>query len=724
LEVSREIEVRRLVASRRLVVLGACLQVALATHAADRFEVSNYGDVKRIVEVALSADETRVAYRVATDSIAENRTRYKVYILRMAPNERPEEIEALSGARELTWTSSNRRLAFLSDVTGIPEVFSYQPEVRTVRQETTSSTPIVAFTYSPDGMTLAYISRKPPSPDAALYTRLANGTHGVTLDPDTANITALIDPGLQGHAAGAATFPGILWLQSATADPTAIPVPGDVSAISWSPSAQTLAVTYTPAARSGGFFVTRPSSVGLFDRVQGKFRVFAEASGPRTDAETSYATGEWMRTDETVVVLRFIDRDPWYSYLIPDWCLGRVSTDFDPDHCQWHATESFTATRNNQHLWPVDERTVRAEAALQGRVSFYQLSDTSPRSLISLEGSSSQVSLSADGQTVAFVNEDLNRLPELYVQRNTERPRQLTHLNDSLQSLLSYHTREVNWHSSDGVAIHGWLLEPADGHKPWPLITFVHGGPVSPMTNSFAQYWATWPCPLEVYATHGMAVFIPNYRGTLGYGRQFVPNTDLASAPVADLLSGVQFLVDAGIADPARLGAAGHSHGGWLGPLLIERSRGFRAASFAEGWANNVLMYLQGSAERNREVHDRVEGVGFYTDPLHYLENSPDRNLEGLHTPILFEFGIHSGALQALVFAKATHFFGVPSETVLYPDTAHNLRLPALAAESAQRNVDWFRFWLQDIERSDASVEEQYRRWRALKQQRESSLRR
>jgi dipeptidyl aminopeptidase/acylaminoacyl peptidase len=243
------------------------------------------------------------------------------------------------------------------------------------------------------------------------------------------------------------------------------------------------------------------------------------------------------------------------------------------------------------------------------------------------------------------------------------------------------------------------------------LITHAHGGPAWPYPNAFAPYFDLWPYPFEVLAARGFAVFFPNYRGTHTYGRAIADATE--NAPIDDIVAGIDALVRAGVADPDRLGITGHSHGAWLGPLAMARYRTFRAGSFAEGVANQVVMYELMSGDANREIHDPIVGASLYDSPETYLEQSPDLQFAGLRTASLFEAGAYTAALYMLGFPKASQRAAMPTEFIVYPKTQHNLASPGLQAESASRNIDWFEFWLRGREDPDPEKAGAYDRWRS-----------
>ena len=120
-------------------------------------------------------------------------------------------------------------------------------------------------------------------------------------------------------------------------------------------------------------------------------------------------------------------------------------------------------------------------------------------------------SFSADLRQAVFVNQSLSRPPEIYLWRDRQgEARRITTLNTGIADRQLPKYRELHWAGKDGVRISGWLLEPpaTSGTAPWPLLTFVHGGPGFAFVNEFAPYFQVWPYPLEVLAGSGIAVFV------------------------------------------------------------------------------------------------------------------------------------------------------------------------------------------------------------------------
>lgn len=117
----------------------------------------------------------------------------------------------------------------------------------------------------------------------------------------------------------------------------------------------------------------------------------------------------------------------------------------------------------------------------------------------------------------------------------------------------------VRYQARDGLEIPAYLTLPK-GVPPENLavVTLIHGGP-----------WArdTWGyrSTVQFLANRGYAVLQPNFRASTGYGKAFLNagNNEWGDAMQDDITDGVAWLVEQGIADPARVCIMGGSYGGY-----------------------------------------------------------------------------------------------------------------------------------------------------------------
>ncbi|MFO7571506.1 MAG: prolyl oligopeptidase family serine peptidase [Gaiellaceae bacterium] len=117
-----------------------------------------------------------------------------------------------------------------------------------------------------------------------------------------------------------------------------------------------------------------------------------------------------------------------------------------------------------------------------------------------------------------------------------------------------------SWHFANerGQDVHGFFATP-EGSGPFPVMMFVHGGPT----------WLDmdrWQPEVQAYVDAGFVVGMVNYRGSLGYGREWRDALvgDIGGPELEDVNAGLRDLVERGLADPERAVVAGHSWGGYV----------------------------------------------------------------------------------------------------------------------------------------------------------------
>ena len=119
----------------------------------------------------------------------------------------------------------------------------------------------------------------------------------------------------------------------------------------------------------------------------------------------------------------------------------------------------------------------------------------------------------------------------------------------------------VSWSAPDGTPIEGFLCRPP-GAGPFPLVLHVHGGPI----GAYQRRWMMRDNAVPLLVSRGYAVLLPNPRGSSGRGQEFAAAVvgDMGGADTYDYLSGIDAMIERGIADPARIGTMGVSYGGFM----------------------------------------------------------------------------------------------------------------------------------------------------------------
>ena len=246
---------------------------------------------------------------------------------------------------------------------------------------------------------------------------------------------------------------------------------------------------------------------------------------------------------------------------------------------------------------------------------------------------------------------------------------------------------QVRWRASDGLEIEGWLLRPRRA-PPYPVIVDVHGGPVM----HWRPYWLGRSPTVSMLLSRGYAIFMPNPRGSSGRGRAFAARVlgDIGGADAGDILSGLDHLVAAGLADLTRLGIMGLSYGGFMACWLPTLDPRFRAAVAVGPATNHVTQHLLGNIPQfNRLfIGDSYKNLGGA-----YYARSPLLHVHAGHAPTLLvcgELDRCTPAAEALQFHRALSEHGAASVVITYPQEGHGVRQMPAAADFAARCVMWF----------------------------------
>jgi dipeptidyl aminopeptidase/acylaminoacyl peptidase len=112
---------------------------------------------------------------------------------------------------------------------------------------------------------------------------------------------------------------------------------------------------------------------------------------------------------------------------------------------------------------------------------------------------------------------------------------------------------------------------PRDGRR--PLIVYIHGGPQSQTVNSFNRI-------IQYLVNQGYAVVAPNYRGSTGYGKDFMEANrfDMGGGDLKDNLAAVDFMMKSGYIDSKKLVVMGGSYGGYMTMMAVTKEPGMWAA--------------------------------------------------------------------------------------------------------------------------------------------------
>lgn len=265
-------------------------------------------------------------------------------------------------------------------------------------------------------------------------------------------------------------------------------------------------------------------------------------------------------------------------------------------------------------------------------------------------------------------------------------------LYDAWPALPSEHlatTTPVRYSARDGVEIPAYLTLPK-GISPQnlPVIVFPHGGPWG------RDRWGYSPVA-QFFANRGYAVLQPNFRGSAGYGKAFLNagNQQWGTGVMQhDVTDGVQYLIDAGIADPERVGIMGFSYGGYatLAGLAFTPERYAAGASIVG--PSSLITLMENIPPYWIPIQDSMSlRVGDPNNPDDYQRlkaQSPLFSVENIQAPLLVVQGANDPRVlqqESDQIVTALRDLGQPVEYLVAPDEGHGFRkeINALAMTAA-----------------------------------------
>jgi len=253
----------------------------------------------------------------------------------------------------------------------------------------------------------------------------------------------------------------------------------------------------------------------------------------------------------------------------------------------------------------------------------------------------------------------------------------------------------IRWKSLDGVEIEGVLSTPPDfdPSKRYPLLLIVHGGPTW-LSFDVPTFSKTYP--LEQFVEKGFIVLEPNYRGSDGYGEEFrrINYRNLGIGDYADVISGVDYLIEKGIADPERIGIMGWSQGGYITAFCSLYSNRFKAASVGAGISDWITYYYA------TDIHNFTVyflGETPWNDEEIYKKTSPMTYIKNASTPTLIQHGDNDQRVpvpNAYKLYQGLKDMGVPVEFVIFKEMGHGIHKPGIARAIMKQNLIWFSHYL------------------------------
>jgi dipeptidyl aminopeptidase/acylaminoacyl peptidase len=567
--------------------------------------------------------------------------------------------------RSPEWAPQGDRVAFLSNRSGLMQVYVMSRTGGNARAVTTSASAVTDFRWSPDGSQIAYLARK-DDPE-----RDVNAPHIADRTQDLARlwVTDVGSGDSRELTGGVLRIDEIAWVS-----PERI-----LTIASEQPALETWhSALYEIAVRDG--------AVRLLSRPNQPFVRLQISPERKQLAFVSTGTG------------------------------GPIAHDLFLQPAESGAARNMTASVDRAVLevhWQNDN-TIVARVAEGFTNRLVRIDSKGSVSRIALPYSVRAFDVARNGDIV-FAGVGFNRLPEVFVRRSTGAVAQIGELQSGWEAITLADAEIFRFRSFDGTAVEAALMKPslpspavaaaptapAAAQPPaaplapaakWPLVVLVHGGPASNFTADYFWFnaWA------QLLAARGYAVLFVNPRGSIGYGEKFVAANrgDLGGGDYKDILGALDTVIARGTVDAGRVGIGGWSYGGQMTEWAIGHTDRFKAAVVGQGVYDEASEYGTEDSPADDEWYFGTP----WEHPDVYARNSPATFIGNARTPTLIMHGeddTTNPVGQSKALYRALKRLGVETELITYPGEGHLPRQERHQVDVMQRMLEWFDRHLQ-----------------------------
>ncbi len=294
----------------------------------------------------------------------------------------------------------------------------------------------------------------------------------------------------------------------------------------------------------------------------------------------------------------------------------------------------------------------------------------------------------SDDENILLIWAGSDRDPGRYYiyEKGSRRLNEILLARPQLEGVTLAEMRPIRFATADGTMVPGYLtLPPGREGRNLPAIVMPHGGP-----GARDEWGFDWLA--QYFANRGFAVLQPNFRGSAGYGDQWFQRNGFRSWRVAvgDVNDAGRWLVQQGIADPARLAVVGWSYGGYAALQSGVAEPGLYRAIVAIAPVTD-LNFLK---EELRGWSDFRLLRDFIGSGPHVREGSPAANAEAIRAPVLIFHGDHDQNVSiqhGQMMARRLQGAGKRAELVTLRGLDHGVEDSAARADMLRRSDAFLR---------------------------------
>jgi len=517
------------------------------------------------------------------------------------------------------WIDDSQRVAFLTDITGTPQIWAVDVHGGWPDQLTFFTEKIWTLSAAPDGKQLICTRDLGGNEKYQMFWLDSAGRNVARISQDMSAMYffgAWSPDGMQ-IAFSSNVRDGIhfdIYIQSLDSSETELiyQSEGWFDILAWSPDGSQLILLESVSSAQMLLY--------LLDLPSGEIKPLSPLDEP-----VNNLTAKWTK-DGTVYLLTNCDRD-LLGVATLDISTGHVNYLFED--LEWDI-ESLAVTPDGLRL---------ALTANQDGYRRLFLYTTDAGKLIPVhdlpDGVVAEPTFAPDGKSLAVsVQSPTDNLDIWVVDLETLAPQKITNsAKAGINPVDLIAPQLVHYETFDGRLIPAFWYCPNDIEPPYPVILYVHGGPASQTVADFDPRF-------QFFLSRGYAILAPNVRGSSGYGKTYLAldDVELRMNSVADLKYAVNWLRDSGEADPDRIAIYGRSYGGFMVLSAITTYPDLWAAAIDVVGIADWVTFLENTSIWRRAHREKEYGsLEYDRDFLRTI--SPIHKVDDIQCPLLVVHG-------------------------------------------------------------------------------------
>lgn len=648
----------------------------------------------RIGSVAVSPDESKIAYQVTYYDIDENKGHTVICTMNSDGTNNIQLTKSHYNEHSPVWLSDGR-IAFISNRSGKQQIWAMDADGKHKKQLSFSEKDIEGFLFSPDeSQVLMVMSIPNPLVKEQQYEDLPKATGIVAEDLMYRHwdnwVTSIPHPFIATFNGEKVSDTTLDLLNGEPYESPMLPF-GGIEQFAWSPDSKTIAYT---SRKKVGLDQTKStdSDIYFYTISTGETTNICKIAGD-SDQNMGYDINPQYSPDGKYIAWQSMERDGYESDRNRLYVMDLETKK------KWSVSEEFDSNVD-AILWDKSNHEIFFIGSWHGRMSIFKTDLEGNINTIHSDNCDYGSITWGKSKDIIATRQSLTSATEIYrVDARRSLASRISHENDHIFSQLNKPKVEERWiETTDGKSMLTWVVYPPefDASKKYPTLLYCQGGPQSMVSQFWSYRWN-----LNIMASQGYIVVAPNRRGLPGFGQEWneAISGDYGGQCMKDLLTAIDEVSKEPFVDKDRLGCVGASFGGYSVYWMAGHHEGrFKAFIAHDGIFNTEQQYL----ETEEMWFPNWDFGGPYWEKnektARTYANSPHLFVDKWDTPILCIHGEKDYRIlysQAVAAFNAAQLRGIPSELLLFPDENHWVTKPQNSIMWQRRFFGWLDRWLK-----------------------------